>query len=282
MRFDFLLGLMAEALLIVIGAKLARDLVLRWRGQDVNELVAHKRSVGAAVTQVGYLIGVSMGFLGAIGVGRGQQGFFAIAAAVALSGVAAIVLQLLADVVSDKLIFRGLEPAKGTGDEVNVTLAVGKAAVSIATGLVLRGAMSDPDAGLLNRIVWFAAAQAAMVLAVLLYCRLTPYDDMAEVKNNNLAAGFPIAGILLAVGLVMEAGVAGRASVSWSRAALETAKFLGVSLVLVYVFRLITDFMMLPKVKLSQAVVADKNVAAGLQEGASYVLASLIVTFFLA
>jgi uncharacterized membrane protein YjfL (UPF0719 family) len=116
----------------------------------------------------------------------------------------------------------------------------------------------------------------------LLYCRLTPYDDMAEVKNNNLAAGFPIAGILLAVGLVMEAAVAGRSSGSWSHAALETAKFLGVSLVLVYVFRLITDFMMLPKVKLSQAVVADKNVAAGIQEGASYVLASLIVTFFLA
>jgi uncharacterized membrane protein YjfL (UPF0719 family) len=282
MRFDFLLGLMAEALLIVIGAKLARDLVLRWRGQDVNDLVVHKRSVGAAVMQVGYLIGVLMGFLGAIGAGRGQQGFLAIAAVVALSGVVAIVLQLVADVVSDKLIFRGLEPAKGTGHDVNVTLAVGKAAVSIATGLVLRGAMSDPDGGLLGRIVWFAAAQAAMVLAVLLYCRLTPYDDMAEVKNNNLAAGFPIAGILLAVGLVMEAGVAGRASASWSHAALETGKFLGVSLVLVYVFRLITDFMMLPKVKLSQAVVADKNVAAGIQEGASFVLASLIVTFFLA
>jgi uncharacterized membrane protein YjfL (UPF0719 family) len=280
MRFDFLLGLMAEALLILIGAKLVRDLVLKWRGQNVNELVVQRRSIGAATTQIGYLIGVLMGFLGAIGARGSQQGFLAIAAVVALSGVAAIVLQLVADVVSDKLIFRGL--GKGTVDEVNVTLAVGKAAVSIATGLVLRGAMSDPEAGLLGRVVWFAAAQAAMVLAVLLYCRLTPYDDLAEVKNNNLAAGFPIAGILLAVGLVMEAAVAGRASASWAQAALEAGKFLGISLVLVYVFRLITDYMMLPKVKLSHAVVADKNVAAGIQEGASFVLASLIVTFFLA
>jgi len=281
MRLDFLLGLMAEALMILIGAKLLRDLVFRWRGQDVNEMVVGKKSVGAATSQVGYLIGVLMGFLGAIAArGRGH-GFVAIAAAVAISGVVAIVLQLVADFVSEKLIFRRMESGKGPAADVNVTLAVGKAAVSIATGLVLRGAMSDPDAGLLSRVVWFGAAQAVMVLSVLLYCRLTPYDDLGQIKSNNLAAGFPIAGILLAVGLVMEASLAGKANGSVLQAAAEVGKVLGLSLVLVYLFRLITNFMMLPKVKLSKAIVEDRNVAAGIQEGASFVLASLIVSFFL-
>ena len=183
----------------------------------------------------------------------------------------------MADLLSDKLIFRGVEPARGASPRApraNVALAVGKAAVSIATGLVLRGALSDPDASFLGRIGWFAAAQGVMVLAVLLYCRLTPYDDLGEIRRNNLAAGFPIAGILLAVGFVMEAAVSGRASESTQQAALQAAKFLGVSLVLVYAFRLITDFVMLPKLKLQQAIVEQKNVGAGIQEGISFVLAS--------
>ena len=285
MRLDFLLGLMVEALVILIVAKLVRDAFLKVRGYDVNQMIVQKKSVGAATSQAGYLVGVLMGFLGAIAVRGDNPSFLAIAGSVALAGAMAIVLQLLADFISDQLIFRGMKPAKGMIEDVNVTLALGKAAVSIATGLVLRGALSDAEATLLARVAWFAAAQALMVLAVLLYCWLTPYDDLGEIRRDNLAAGFPIAGILIAVGLVMEAAVAGRANAaadaSAGAAAISAAKFFAISLVLVYVFRLITDFILLPRVKLAKAIVDEKHVAAGLQEGTSFVLASLIVTFFL-
>jgi uncharacterized membrane protein YjfL (UPF0719 family) len=278
MRLDFLVGIMLEALVILIAAKLVRDRIAGVRGQSVNALVL-SGSVAAAITQAGYLVGVLLGFLGAISGQAPEAGFVRTAAAVALAGLTAIVLQLVADLLSDKLIFRGVDDPKLEGN--NVALAVGKAAVSLATGLVLRGALSDPEATLLGRIGWFAAAQGVMVLAALLYCRLTPYDDLAEIRRNNLAAGFPIAGILLAVGFVMEAAVAGRASESTQQAALQAAKFLGISLVLVYAFRLITDFVMLPKLKLKQAIAEQKNVGAGITEGISFVLASLLVTFFL-
>jgi uncharacterized membrane protein YjfL (UPF0719 family) len=281
MRLDFLLGLMAEALLILLAAKLVRDRLCAARGYRVNALIVEAGSAGAAITQAGYLVGVLLGFLGAVSGRRPDAGFAGTALAVALAGLVAIVLQLVADLLSDRLIFRGVEDGKGEAAEGNVALAVGKAAVSIATGLVLRGALSDPDASFLGRVGWFAAAQAVMVLAVLLYCRLTPYDDLGEIRRHNLAAGFPIAGILLAVGFVMEAAVSGRASESTAQAALQGAKFLGVSLVLVYAFRLITDFVMLPKLQLQRAIAEQKNVGAGIQEGISFVLASLLVTFFL-
>jgi uncharacterized membrane protein YjfL (UPF0719 family) len=300
MRLDFLLGIMAEALLILIAAKLVRDAIWAARGYRVNEAIVTGRSPGAAVAQAGYLVGVLLGFLGAISGKAMEAGFIRTAVAVAVAGVTAIVLQIVADLLSDRLIFRGVESGgkrARTGaqpdqpdqpnsdgsslDGSNLALAVGKAAVSVATGLVLRGALSDASATMLGRVGWFAAAQLVMVLAVLLYCRLTPYDDLGEIRRQNLAAGFPIAGILLAVGLVMETAVAGRASESTQQAAVQAAKFLGVSLVLVYAFRLITDFVMLPKLKLHMAIVEQKNVGAGIQEGISFVLASLIVTFFL-
>ncbi len=281
MRIDLLLGLMVEALALVFAAKFARDLLLKRRGYFVNELVVGQRSLGAATSQAGYLVGILLGFLGAISfVGR-ATGFLAMVGHVALFGLLAIVLQLLADRISGRLIFRGLAAPKGAVEDANLSHAVGKAAVSIATGLVLRGSMSDPAAGVLACVAWFAVGQALMVAAVLLYCRLTPYDDLAEIKRNNLAASFPIVGILLALGLVIEAAVATKGDGTMIQTALHVGKFLGVSLVLVYLFRVVASYVLLPKVKLANAIIDQRSVAAGLQEGVSFLLVSLIVTFFL-
>jgi uncharacterized membrane protein YjfL (UPF0719 family) len=281
MRIDLLLGLMVEALVIVFAAKVARDQLLKRRGYLVNELVVGQRSLGAAISQSGYLIGILLGFLGAISFAGRSTGFFSMVGHVALFGLVAIVLQLVSDQLSDRLIFRGLVPANGAVGDTNVSHAVGKAAVSIATGLVLRGSMSDPTAGVVTCLAWFAVGQALMVAAVLFYCRLTPYDDLAEIKRDNLAASFPIVGMLLALGLVIEAAVATKGDGTMIQTVLHVGKFLGASLVLVYVFRVVASYVLLPNTKLSTAIVEQKSVAAGLQEGVSFLLVSLIVTYFL-
>lgn len=279
MRIDQLLGLMVLALAIVFVAKLARDLMLKARGYLVNQLVVKERSLGAAVSQAGYMVGILLGFLGAISFASRATGYWSLVGHIALFGLLAIALQLAADRLSDRLIFRRLA-AEGVKDD-NLSHSVGKAAVSIATGLVLRGAMADPSAGVAICLLWFAVGQALMVLAVLLYCRLTPYDDMAEIKQNNLAATFPIVGILIGLGLVIEAAVAAKGDGTLLETALRVGKFLGVSLVLVYAFRLAASHILLPKAKLGSEIVERKSVGAGLQEGVSFLLVSLIVTFFL-
>jgi uncharacterized membrane protein YjfL (UPF0719 family) len=279
MRIDQILGLMVEAFVILLAAKLARDRVLKWRGYSVNHLVVKVRSAGAAISQAGYLVGILLGFLGAISFASRATGYLALSAHIALVGLLAIALQIAADRISDRLIFRGL--ADGGDKDDNVSHSVGKAAVSIATGLVLRGSMADPTAGVAACLVWFLVGQALMVLAVLFYCRLTPYDDLAEIKRNNLAAAFPIAGILLGLGLVIEAAVMAKGDGSLVDATLRVGRFLGVSLVLVYLFRLIASRILLPKAKLSSEIVEGRSIAAGLQEGLSFFLVSLMVTFFL-
>lgn len=272
---------MVEALALVFVAKFARDQLLKRRGYRVNDLVVGQRSLGAAISQGGYLVGISLGFLGAISFAGQATSFVAMVGHVALFGLVAIILQLVADQTSDRLLFRGLAAPSGAAGDTNVSHAVGKAAVSMATGLVLRGAMSDPTAGVVACLAWFAVGQAIMVAAVLFYCRLTPYDDMAEIKRDNLAASFPIAGILLALGLVIEAAVATKGDGTMIETVLHVGKFLGIGLVLVYVFRVIASYVLLPKTKLATAIVDQRSVAAGLQEGVSFLLVSLIVTFFL-
>jgi uncharacterized membrane protein YjfL (UPF0719 family) len=270
---------MIEAFVIVFVAKLVRDWLLKSRGYAVNHLVVNERSAGAAISQAGYLVGILLGFLGAISFASRATGYGSLVAHIALFGLLAIALQTAADRISDRLIFHGLT-GEGVKD-VNVSHALGKAAVSIATGLVLRGAMADPSAGVVACLVWFVVGQGLMILAVLFYCRLTPYDDLAEIKRNNLAAAFPLTGILIGLGMVIEAAVVAKGDGSVLDTALRVGKFLGVSLVLVYVFRLAATRILLPKAKLSSEIVDRRSVAAGLQEGLSFFLVSLIVTFFL-
>ena len=94
MRIDLLLVLMVEALALEFVAKLARDRLLKRRGYLVNELVVGQRSLGAAVSQAGYLVGILLGFLGAISFAGRATGFLAMVGHVALFGLVAIVLHL--------------------------------------------------------------------------------------------------------------------------------------------------------------------------------------------
>jgi uncharacterized membrane protein YjfL (UPF0719 family) len=279
MPIHLLFGLILEAFVILFVAKLARDWVLKTRGYLVDKLVVQERSSSAAISQAGYMIGILLGFLGTISFASKADGYGALVAHIALFGGLAIALQIAADRIGDRLIFRGLA-GEGAKDD-NVSHAVGRAAVSIATGLVLRGSLADPSAGVVACLIWFVVGQALMILAVLFYCRLTPYDDLAEIKRNNLAAAFPITGILIGLGLVIEAAVAVKGDGGALDSALRVGKFLGVSLVLVWGFRLAASRILLPKAKLSSEIVEGKSVAAGLQEGVSFFLVSLIVTFFL-
>ena len=102
-----------------------------------------------------------------------------------------------------------------------------------------------------------------------------------NLSNRRFGIAAAVLGILLAVGLILEAAVAGKSSASLVDAVVDTAKFVGVSLLLVWALRFVGTRLMLPKVKLAQTIVDDKNVAAGIQEGLSFLLAALIVTFFL-
>ena len=56
MRLAFLFGLMAEALVILIVAKLLRDRICALRGYQVTPSITEGGSVGAAITQAGYLV----------------------------------------------------------------------------------------------------------------------------------------------------------------------------------------------------------------------------------
>jgi len=274
-----IIGFIFEAFAVMLLAKVLRDKVCSLRGYQVNKLITAKDNVAAATEQAGYLLGVLLGFLGAIVLPSDALGFVSIAEAIAIAGCVSIILQLTADYLSDKLIFRGIDDRKAVLEDENLALAMGKGAVSIATGFVIRGALSDDDATLLACTLWFFIGQFVMVISALIYQKLTPYDDLAEIKSGNVAAALPIAGILIATGIIMEGAVSGTYE-SFTTDGIALLQYTATCLVMVFILRVFTDRLLLPKTNLKDEIVRDRNVGAGLLEGTSFVMAALIVSFF--
>jgi hypothetical protein len=50
--------------------------------------------------------------------------------------------------------------------------------------------------------------------------------------------------------------------------------------VLLYILRIFTDYLLLPKADLSKEISKDKNIGAGLIEGTSFIMGGLILAYF--
>jgi uncharacterized membrane protein YjfL (UPF0719 family) len=266
-----------EGLVILFVGKLFRDLLSLARGYKTSELLTVHDNPAAAIDLCGYLVGLMLGVLGSLVVS--SETWLGQASDIALTGLVVIACLLLASWVADKAIFRGIDDHAALAEDGNVALALGRAGVFIGTGLVVRGALG-PDSAIVDCVAWVGIGLLAMVVMSLVYQRVTPYDDLAQIRDNNVAAALPLAGVVLAVGIIVEAAIAGQVE-SWSEDLASVGIYLGVSLVLLLVLRVLADLFLLPGASLSKEVAEDRNTGAGLVEGTSFVCGAMLLAFFL-
>jgi len=264
------------ALAIVFAGKLARDAIRRLWGHRTPPTAA-KGNLAAAVELCGFLLALVLGLIGSL-VLTGQT-WLTHAADLLLTGVLVTAALLLNDWLTGKAIFRGIDNFREIHEQRNMALAVGRAGSALATGLVIRGALGH-DSALLDRVLWVFAGQAALVAIALLYQLLTAYDDLAEIRSQNIAAGLPLAGILIAVGITVEAALHGEGD-GWIADLLSVGMDLSVSLLLLYLLRLATDRFLLGGARLHDEIAGNRNAGVGLIEATSFVSGALLLAFFL-
>ncbi|MFZ4578489.1 MAG: DUF350 domain-containing protein [Myxococcota bacterium] len=265
------------ALAIVYVGKLARDAIALLRGHKMGEILTTKDNPAAAIEVSGYLLGLVFGLVGSFQVT--SDGWVAQASELAMTGLLVTAMLLLNDWLTAKIVFRGLDNHKEVNENHNTAVAVGRAAGAVATGLVIRGALGH-DSALLDRILWAFIGQAMLIVVSLLYQKLTPYDDLAELKGKNLAAGLPIAGILLAVGITVEAVLHGEGA-GWAADLQSMGVDMLAMVALLFAMRVATDRVMLGGARLKDEIVRDRNVGVGLIEATSFVTGAVILAFFL-
>lgn len=273
------IGLLIEGTLFLVLAFLVFGFKTKMQGAKLRVLLTEKDNPAVSVSLCGFLLGCIIAYTGS--VSTSGVSFWPHINDVAKFSIIILVLQLLADLLADKFLFNEFRFTDEILTNRNVAVAVGQAAVSVATGFILAGAFSSPENGILLSIIWFVIGQVLLIAVAKVYqIKLTPYNDMQEIKNQNLAAGFALAGVLVAVGYTVSHAIEGEFT-SWVFDLIAVILYIAFSLVFLVLMRLFTDKIILSGVSINDEIAKDKNIGAGLIEGSVYILAAMIIAFFL-
>jgi uncharacterized membrane protein YjfL (UPF0719 family) len=164
----------------------------------------------------------------------------------------------------------------------NLGAGIVMASVLIATGLVYRGAVHLESENPAHVGVFFALGEGALLLFLLLYQWVTPYDVSDEIsEKSNVAAAISFAGATLAAGLILGNAVEG-AFTTWKESLTEALLYMIPVLVLPLVRVVVVNGLFLEFGSVNREVAEDRNAAAGLVEAAAYVGIALFAVHLLA
>ena len=277
-----------EGLIVLILAKLVRDLVTRY---SVNEEVAEKANLAVALRLSGYFIAVILVLLGALyqplTIGFAEEGFGFDRALgeevlrVFLYALAGIVALNLVRVLFDRLILYKFQLEKEVVEDRNAGAGAAEFGMYVATGLLVAGsvagdtAASEGEAALVA-LAFFGMGLVLLVAFALFYEFSTPFNIHDEIERDNTAVGVALGGNLIAIGLVTLKAVFGTFD-GWGESIASFLVFGVLGFALLYVMRLLVDLILLPTVRVSQAVSSGRNVGVAFVEGAVVISSALIL-----
>jgi uncharacterized membrane protein YjfL (UPF0719 family) len=257
-------AVVAEAIALAWIGKKAADLAMRAR---LDREVATKDNPAAGVTLAGYYVGLFLALSGILSGPSHTLGSDLLF--VAVHGAAAIVCLLLSASLWRPIL--QVDFRKDILEARNTGAGIVAACTLASTGLVYRGAVSGQGGDPGSVAAFFALGEGALFLAFLLYEWATPYDVYEEIgRKGNLAAAVAFAGAALAAGLIVGNAVEGEFK-GWKESILETLLYLVPLLTFPLVRLVVVNGLILGFRDVNREIAEDRNVAAGLVEGAAYV-----------
>ncbi len=234
-----------------------------------------KDNLALAVTVAGYYLGLVI-VLGGVLSGPASISLLDDVIGLAIYGGLAIVLLNLSAWVNDRLVFSRFDNEREIVEDRNVGVGILEGANYVAVGMITAGAMSGAG-GMLPGLVFWVTGLAALVIAGILYDRITSYDLHDQIERNNIAVAIAFAGVLVGFGNVIR--LAGEGDfVSWNESLTEFGYYLAVGLILLPLVRLFADKVLLPGARLTDELVQERpNTGAGVIEGVSYLAASMLI-----
>lgn len=237
-----------------------------------------------SVTYVGYFVGLTLAIGSAI-VGP-SNGLVADLTAIGIYGVLAILLLNLSTIINDKLILRKFSVEKEIITDQNTGTGVVEAANSVASGLIIFGAVSGESAGLIEglttAVAFWLVGQVVMIITTRMYNAILPYDLHDHIERDNIAVGIGFAGALIAVANLIRFGLMGDFD-GWIDTLSEVGLDVLIGLLFLPLARLLTDKILLPGRKLTDEIVNQEhpNNGAALVEAFAYIGGSVWISWCL-
>jgi len=258
--------------LLVIGKwvydGLHRRFVLR------TELV-EKDNLAVALAVAGYYLGLVI-VLGGVVSGPASFNVLDDVIGLVIFGLLGIVLLNLSAWINDKVVFSKFDNEKEIVEDRNAGMGAVEGGNYVAVGLITAGAMSG-EGGVLPGLVFWVLGLVALIVAGLLYDKITSYDLHEQIEKDNVAVGVAFAGVLVGFGNIIR--LAGDGDfVSWNESLTEFGYYTVVGLILLPFVRIFADKVLLPGASLSDELVQDRpNLGAGFIEAVSYLAASMLI-----
>ena len=295
----------AEGLIVLFLAKFVRDAVTR--NYRVDEEVTTKGNVAVALRLSGYLLAVILVFLGVLYQPLSGGGWVSNAALseleaadgfgfnrelgeevlrVFLYSLGGIVALNLVRVLFDRLILYKFQLEKEVVEDQNVGAGAAEFGMYVATGLLIAGAVAggtgnpgyilgEVEAALVA-LAFFGMGLVLLVAFALAYEFTTPFNIHDEIESDNPAVGIALGGNLIAIGLVTLKAVFGDFA-GWGESIAAFLTFGVLGFVLLYVMRVLIDKVLLPTVRVTQALSSGRNVGVAFIESAVVISSAMIL-----
>jgi len=277
MFFDKILStliLIAVFYLVFYIGKLAHDLL--HKGYDLNHELVKNDNPALALAMAGYYFGLVLAIGGTL-IGE-SYGIIGDVIDLSLYGVLSVILLNLSWFICDKVILSHFKITDELIRDRNQGTGAVSCGVSIASGLIIYGAVSGEGGHIWTAIIFWAIGQLMLIIAGKVYNFMVPYSIHDEIEKDNVAAGVSFGGAIVAVGIIVGLAAEGDFT-SWSK---DLFSFIGIAvlgLILLPVIRFLTDKVLLPTEKLSDEIANQEipNVGAAYIEASSYIGAAFLI-----
>ncbi|MBI9086924.1 MAG: DUF350 domain-containing protein [Desulfobacterales bacterium] len=264
------------AFLFMVAAKKIAD--KRTTTIDDDHEILEKSNVAIGFRRTGLYIAYAIAFSGTLsGV---SAGFAGDVIALFVDGILITVCLFACRTLNDRVMLAHIDNDQ---EALNGNVAVGLAecGMYIATGFVLNGSFSGGSgnlmAGVVSALVFFLAGQAALLICGYCYELLTPFNVRDEIEKGNAAAGIALAGMLIALGIILRASIAGP-SVNWTADLISFGLYTVYGIVLLLIFNKAIDRFLLPYTNIAVEVERDRNIAALALTEAAVIAVAIVIS----
>ncbi len=254
------------------------------RDIDVKEELVKKDNLAFSLSHVGYFVGLLLAIGSAI-VGP-TNGLISDIIDISVYGLLAVVLLNISVFVTDKFILRRFSMKKEICEDQNAGAGIVEGAVSVASGLIIFGAVSGESngcmEGLISATVFWLLGQIVLIFTAQFYNWITPYSIHDHIEKDNVAVGVGFAGAIIAMANLIRFGITGDFQ-GWGDTLMEAGLEVAVGVLLLPVMRFFTDKILLPGEKLVDELINQEkpNVGAGIIEAFAYIGGSVLITWCL-
>ncbi len=247
-----------------------------YRRVDFKQQLFDKGNVALAVSMAGYLFGIVIAMGGVLS--GPSAGWLADLQASGLFGVMTIAMMLVASWLCEKILLPRFNNTKEVVEDQNLGTAFVEAGVHIANGLILLAIQQGSGEWWVGVVFW-ALAQAVLLVLGLLYEKATPHSIHEELERDNAAVGLAFAGVLIGMGNIISLAVAGD-FVGWKDSLITFGADVAFGLVILLIIKRLTDVLLAPGVSLAeQQTQQTPRIGAGLLEAFGYVGGSMLVVW---